>query len=261
MNSAIKCMFLLACINLCASHTIFGCRCVRTTTFVKVALIADITAYPVRPYCNRPEVIVKMKDGGLRCLDPGHKFTQAALQAKQRLIARKMRTSRSATTTGQSHISNSHNTTTNNFTKPVLKSWWITSNEVLIHLRMNLFSQKGWICPWLGCCLFHPIKKKTGSAILREVNCAETIWLKWNWWIWRQHTNSIKCLTLLRLGDFACVRKRETLKTTSMSRQNVSLLCARLSTFLFPLLNTKLFRCFLISSSTVKCLQFDYFNS
>lgn len=89
----------------------------------------------------------------------------------RRLIARKMRTSTSATTTGQSHISNSHNTTTNNFTKPVLKSWWITSNEVLIHLRMNLFSQKGWICLWLGCCLFHPIKKNRQCNIERGELC------------------------------------------------------------------------------------------
>uniref|UniRef100_A0A3Q2VIM1 Chemokine interleukin-8-like domain-containing protein n=1 Tax=Haplochromis burtoni TaxID=8153 RepID=A0A3Q2VIM1_HAPBU len=47
---------------------------------VKIALIAQLKVDEPRPYCNRREVIVTLKDGSERCLDPQSKFTIMLLE-------------------------------------------------------------------------------------------------------------------------------------------------------------------------------------
>ncbi|XP_059211200.1 growth-regulated alpha protein-like [Centropristis striata] len=78
MNPAIQCIILLACAVICTSAS--KCRCAATVKGVKPSLIADVEEYKPRPYCNKREVIIKLKDNSMRCLDPKEKFTQAVLR-------------------------------------------------------------------------------------------------------------------------------------------------------------------------------------
>ncbi|KAK5893398.1 hypothetical protein CgunFtcFv8_006273 [Champsocephalus gunnari] len=75
---------LLACIVTCTSLYILNCRCIKTSSFVNKSLIANIKELPPRPYCNKREVIVLLKDKRSVCLDPEGAFTQAVLRTIQR---------------------------------------------------------------------------------------------------------------------------------------------------------------------------------
>ncbi|XP_037614207.1 permeability factor 2-like [Sebastes umbrosus] len=101
MNTAIKCIVLLACI-ICSSTTILNCRCVRTVNATKISLIADVDVINPRPYCNRKEVIAVLKDGSSQCLNPNGKFTQlvvkAMLMKKAARASKKTSTSTSTST-------------------------------------------------------------------------------------------------------------------------------------------------------------------
>ncbi|XP_068584373.1 interleukin-8-like [Cebidichthys violaceus] len=95
MNTAIRCIVLLACITICTSSSFVYCRCVKTRNAVLPSLIAHVEVYEPRPYCNKKEVIVILKDGKRWCLDPKGKFAQLILQAQQKqraLRADKMNT-------------------------------------------------------------------------------------------------------------------------------------------------------------------------
>uniref|UniRef100_A0A3Q4GNC1 Chemokine interleukin-8-like domain-containing protein n=1 Tax=Neolamprologus brichardi TaxID=32507 RepID=A0A3Q4GNC1_NEOBR len=64
-----KCLIIILCIirsvlikqNLLT--IIPRCQCVKTSKFVKIALIAQLKVHEPRPYCNRREVIVTLKNG------------------------------------------------------------------------------------------------------------------------------------------------------------------------------------------------------
>uniref|UniRef100_A0A3P9D1I0 Chemokine interleukin-8-like domain-containing protein n=1 Tax=Maylandia zebra TaxID=106582 RepID=A0A3P9D1I0_9CICH len=56
------------------------CRCLNTSKSVKIALITQLKLDEPRPYCNRREVIVTLKNGSERCLDPQSKFTIMLLE-------------------------------------------------------------------------------------------------------------------------------------------------------------------------------------
>ncbi|XP_059210746.1 growth-regulated alpha protein-like [Centropristis striata] len=92
MNPATQCIVLLACAVVCTS-AILRCRCAATVKAVKPSLIADVEEYKPGPYCNKTEVVVKLKDNSTRCLDPKGKFTQAVLRTvrvqKERMAAEK----------------------------------------------------------------------------------------------------------------------------------------------------------------------------
>ncbi|XP_022619915.1 interleukin-8-like [Seriola dumerili] len=80
MNTAIQCIVLLACMVICSSMSIKRCQCVKTKGHVNPNLITDVKVYKPRPYCNRTEVIVLLKDNNLMCLDPKKRFTQTILK-------------------------------------------------------------------------------------------------------------------------------------------------------------------------------------
>ncbi|XP_076581638.1 C-X-C motif chemokine 11-6-like [Chaetodon auriga] len=82
MKTAIQCIILLACAAICTA-VIKNCQCLNTSRAVKPSLIADVREYRPRPYCNKHEVIVILKDKSSRCLNPNHRFTQAVLQTIQ----------------------------------------------------------------------------------------------------------------------------------------------------------------------------------
>ncbi|KAL6118455.1 uncharacterized protein ACO6RY_03253 [Pungitius sinensis] len=78
MNTATQCIILLACAAVCTSSTpILNCRCVKTIRAVPASLIARLETLPPRPYCNKKELIVVLKDGSSKCLDPNGKFAKA----------------------------------------------------------------------------------------------------------------------------------------------------------------------------------------
>uniref|UniRef100_A0A669E9G9 Chemokine interleukin-8-like domain-containing protein n=1 Tax=Oreochromis niloticus TaxID=8128 RepID=A0A669E9G9_ORENI len=79
---AIQCIVLLACMAFCTSLGKFipRCRCLKTSKSVWIALIAQLKVDEPRPHCNRREVIVTLKDGSERCLDPESKFTKTLLE-------------------------------------------------------------------------------------------------------------------------------------------------------------------------------------
>lgn len=79
MKTAIQCIVLLACAAVCAA-VIKNCQCLNTSKAVKPSLIAGVKEYRPRPYCDKHEVIVILKDKSSRCLDPTHNFTKAVLQ-------------------------------------------------------------------------------------------------------------------------------------------------------------------------------------
>ncbi|XP_005751124.1 C-X-C motif chemokine 3-like isoform X2 [Pundamilia nyererei] len=76
---AIQCIVLLACMALCTSLIIPRCRCLNTSKSVR-GPITEVKVDEPRPYCNRREVIVTLKDGSERCLDPQSKFTIMLLE-------------------------------------------------------------------------------------------------------------------------------------------------------------------------------------
>ncbi|XP_072232836.1 interleukin-8-like [Leuresthes tenuis] len=80
MNPAIQCIILLVSVAICTSMTIKNCQCVNTSKGVQPSLIADVKEYPLRPYCNKLEVIAKLKDNTFQCLDPNSRFTKMLLQ-------------------------------------------------------------------------------------------------------------------------------------------------------------------------------------
>uniref|UniRef100_A0A3Q4GE11 Chemokine interleukin-8-like domain-containing protein n=1 Tax=Neolamprologus brichardi TaxID=32507 RepID=A0A3Q4GE11_NEOBR len=77
---AIQCIVLLACMALCTSLFIPRCQCVKTNKAIRTALIAQLKVHEPRPYCNRREVIVTLKNGSEQCLDPQSKFTIMLLE-------------------------------------------------------------------------------------------------------------------------------------------------------------------------------------
>uniref|UniRef100_A0A8C2ZIU7 Chemokine interleukin-8-like domain-containing protein n=1 Tax=Cyclopterus lumpus TaxID=8103 RepID=A0A8C2ZIU7_CYCLU len=83
MNTAIRCIVvLLACATIYVNFSIsaiLNCRCVKTSTAVNASLIHRVEELEPRPYCNRKEVIVVLKDGSSRCLDPKGRFAKAVL--------------------------------------------------------------------------------------------------------------------------------------------------------------------------------------
>ncbi|XP_038126214.1 C-X-C motif chemokine 9-like [Cyprinodon tularosa] len=92
MNPSFQCILLLACITItiCNSIPMTRCRCPNPKQIPKAinrTLIADVIQYKPRPYCNRYEVIVTLKNKTKTCLDPKSKFTIALLQAKERMEA------------------------------------------------------------------------------------------------------------------------------------------------------------------------------
>ncbi|KAM4537098.1 interleukin-8-like isoform 2-T2 [Odontesthes bonariensis] len=84
MNPAVQCFILLLSVVVCTSMTIKNCQCVKTSTGVKHRLIADVKEYPLRPYCNKVEVIARLKDNSLVCLDPTSRFTKIVLQVMRK---------------------------------------------------------------------------------------------------------------------------------------------------------------------------------
>ncbi|XP_044040520.1 permeability factor 2-like [Siniperca chuatsi] len=101
MNITIQCIILLACTAISTSLVIPNCRCVKTIPGVNASLIADVKVYDPRPYCNKKEVIVTLKNNSLRCIDPNGKFAQTVLQIiqMQRAVrAAKMMTSKKTST-------------------------------------------------------------------------------------------------------------------------------------------------------------------
>ncbi|XP_041842605.1 interleukin-8-like [Melanotaenia boesemani] len=102
MNPAIQCIFLLACVAICFSASIKFCSCIKTSKGVKPSLIVEVIEYKPRPYCNKQEVIVKLKNSSLWCLDPNSNFTKEILQRAEMNKAAKMPTSIQTTTVATS---------------------------------------------------------------------------------------------------------------------------------------------------------------
>ncbi|XP_042368455.1 C-X-C motif chemokine 3 isoform X2 [Plectropomus leopardus] len=102
MNTAYQCIILLTCIANCTSQ-IVDCRCLKTSRSVKLAQVADFREYNPRPYCNKKEVIIMLKDGTSSCLDPNTNYTQALLRTikmqKKKLLAERMNAKNSRTKT------------------------------------------------------------------------------------------------------------------------------------------------------------------
>ncbi|CAJ1085982.1 C-X-C motif chemokine 10-like isoform X1 [Xyrichtys novacula] len=111
MNTASVCVVFLACASICFSKPILDCRCVSSNKNVKFDLIDAVQVLPSRPYCNREEVIAKLKDGTSMCLDPKERFTKAVVKTKQRTqILRALR--RSITSTVSTPASSTVQSTT-----------------------------------------------------------------------------------------------------------------------------------------------------
>uniref|UniRef100_A0A669CUU0 Chemokine interleukin-8-like domain-containing protein n=1 Tax=Oreochromis niloticus TaxID=8128 RepID=A0A669CUU0_ORENI len=80
-SAAIQCIVLLACMFNINYHFLCfpgppRCRCVKTSKSVRIALITQLKVDEPHPHCDRREVIVTLKDGHERCLDPESKFTR-----------------------------------------------------------------------------------------------------------------------------------------------------------------------------------------
>ncbi|GAA6215983.1 growth-regulated alpha protein-like [Lates japonicus] len=84
MNTAIQCIVLLACVVVCISQPIINCRCLKTTQSVNPSLIADVEVINPSPYCDKKQVIVRLKDTRERCLDPNGKLARALVEYKQK---------------------------------------------------------------------------------------------------------------------------------------------------------------------------------
>nr|XP_040035608.1 growth-regulated alpha protein-like [Gasterosteus aculeatus aculeatus] len=100
MNTATRCIILLACAAICTSNSpILNCRCVKNSDAVSRHLIARIKQLPPRWYCNREELIAVLKDGREKCLAPNGRFAQAIKRYRtQRAMTRKTSTTGPKTT-------------------------------------------------------------------------------------------------------------------------------------------------------------------
>ncbi|XP_008284616.1 C-X-C motif chemokine 2-like [Stegastes partitus] len=87
-TATIQCIILLACIAICSSVPVTRCLCNKPIQAVNSSLIAQVTPYEPRAYCNKQEVIVTLKNGTTKCLDPGSAFTKKLLQVRQQNMAR-----------------------------------------------------------------------------------------------------------------------------------------------------------------------------
>ncbi|XP_026018113.1 growth-regulated alpha protein-like [Astatotilapia calliptera] len=103
---AIQCIVLLACMALCTSHFIPRCRCLKPSKSVR-GPITEVTVHEPRPYCNRREVIVTLKDGSERCLDPQSKFIIMLLEKLRQKKSQHKTTVSPQTTTSSATVSNS----------------------------------------------------------------------------------------------------------------------------------------------------------
>nr|XP_023010234.2 interleukin-8-like [Maylandia zebra] len=103
---AIQCIVLLACMALCTSLIIPRCRCLKTSKFVR-GPITEVKVDEPRAYCNRREVIVTLKDGSERCLDPQSKFTIMLLEKLRQKKSQHKTTVSPQTTTSSATVSNS----------------------------------------------------------------------------------------------------------------------------------------------------------
>ncbi|XP_068163683.1 C-X-C motif chemokine 3 [Antennarius striatus] len=83
-NIAILCIFLLACMTVSPSPVILRCKCINTRPIVRVSFIVSVQVHDPRPYCNKQEVIVTMRNRKTFCLDPTQDFTQQILRRTQR---------------------------------------------------------------------------------------------------------------------------------------------------------------------------------
>uniref|UniRef100_A0A668VEM8 Chemokine interleukin-8-like domain-containing protein n=1 Tax=Oreochromis aureus TaxID=47969 RepID=A0A668VEM8_OREAU len=102
-SAAIQCIVLLACMFNINYHFLCfpgppRCRCVKTSKSVRIALITQLKVDEPHPHCDRREVIVTLKDGHERCLDPESKFTRYLLQRLIPLICCLCRNQRKNTT-------------------------------------------------------------------------------------------------------------------------------------------------------------------
>ncbi|XP_030609403.1 C-X-C motif chemokine 10-like [Archocentrus centrarchus] len=77
---AIQCIVLLACMAFCSSQITSKCWCLTISKSVNPSLITGVQEFGPRSYCSKREVVVTLKDGTKRCLDPEAKFTKAVLQ-------------------------------------------------------------------------------------------------------------------------------------------------------------------------------------
>uniref|UniRef100_A0A669F495 Chemokine interleukin-8-like domain-containing protein n=1 Tax=Oreochromis niloticus TaxID=8128 RepID=A0A669F495_ORENI len=83
-SAAIQCIVLLACMALCTSlgkcvlsdYGGLGVYLCSLKGSVRIALITQLKVDEPHPHCDRREVIVTLKDGHERCLDPESKFTR-----------------------------------------------------------------------------------------------------------------------------------------------------------------------------------------
>uniref|UniRef100_A0A3B4ZC96 C-X-C motif chemokine 2-like n=1 Tax=Stegastes partitus TaxID=144197 RepID=A0A3B4ZC96_9TELE len=94
-TATIQCIILLACIAIyciyCRADYLYclllpavtRCLCNKPIQAVNSSLIAQVTPYEPRAYCNKQEVIVTLKNGTTKCLDPGSAFTKKLLQVRQ----------------------------------------------------------------------------------------------------------------------------------------------------------------------------------
>ncbi|XP_074518308.1 C-X-C motif chemokine 2-like [Halichoeres trimaculatus] len=84
MKSAFIWIVFLACVSVgLSAPAILDCRCLTLNKNVRFEYIDNVLELEPRPYCSRKEVIVKLKDGTSRCLDPKEKFTKAVLLTKR----------------------------------------------------------------------------------------------------------------------------------------------------------------------------------
>ncbi|XP_029931422.1 uncharacterized protein LOC115376095 isoform X1 [Myripristis murdjan] len=88
MNSSVPTVLLLLCITACILQkkgdvAAQRCRCIalsRSLTRATVARIVSVKTSPPNPFCDKTEIIVILKDGISRCLDPSTDFTKRLLQ-------------------------------------------------------------------------------------------------------------------------------------------------------------------------------------
>ncbi|XP_028998971.1 growth-regulated alpha protein-like [Betta splendens] len=70
MKAVIQCLFLLMCMSLCMSAPILRCRCLNTQNRVQETEIVKIQVIEPTSYCNKTQIIIKLKNGKSVCLNP-----------------------------------------------------------------------------------------------------------------------------------------------------------------------------------------------
>ncbi|XP_034532590.1 permeability factor 2-like isoform X2 [Notolabrus celidotus] len=84
MRTASICLIFLACASVCFSMPTVCChQCLAMNKNVRFTQIRDVEVLAPSPPCNHKKVIVTLKDGTRRCLNPNAKFTQALLKTKK----------------------------------------------------------------------------------------------------------------------------------------------------------------------------------